>query len=299
MEKQWHNNKELSAGHFRLRLLFMVYRLLGARALKVFVTPVAFFTFCFAKAQRDASLGFFARLYAFTGNKKYRPSLYKSLKHFLSFSFSLVRRLQAWDGKLGTGSIDFMEADLRTEILADVEEGKGHFILSSHMGNMEMLRGVAFRSDMKINAFINMVHTRQFSDFLSSVNSSNAFNVYSTSDIGLETAILMQEKLKNGEIVVMAADRLAERNAGRYIEVDFLGSRARLPLGAFKFAKLMETDVYSYFIFEEGGRFKAYTLKYPQDSSEKECARLFAGKMEELAQLYPYQWFNFYDYFYN
>jgi predicted LPLAT superfamily acyltransferase len=295
---EWHKNKELSAGYLRLRILFAIYRILGTDVLKLFVAPVAFFTFCFATSQRKASVDYFARLHSFTGLKSVRPSFLRSLRHFINFSFSLVDRLQAWDGRISTASMDVANPDILDKILAQLSGGQGHFILSSHVGNMEMLRGVAASKDIKINAFIDMLHTKQFSDFLQSVNPDNSTYVYSTASIGVETAIIMQEKIQNGEIVVMAADRLAENGNSRYIEVPFLGSKARLPLGAFKFAKLMECDLYSYFIFKKDKRFELHLLEYPMGANEEDCALLFIRKIEELIQIYPYQWFNFYSYFY-
>ncbi|MDR0454686.1 MAG: hypothetical protein LBH05_07750 [Deferribacteraceae bacterium] len=289
----WYDNKELSAGYLRLRLLLIIYRLAGAIALKIIVIPVTLITFLTANTQRKASYNFFAKLYRFTNDKKYKPGLLKSFRHFLTFSFSLIDRFQSWDGKLKLNDINIADAELHNNILSDLKQKRGCFILSSHFGNIEMIRGVV-PGNIIVNAFIDIEHTQKFNQFIAYINPASKLNVYSvTKDMGIHTAAVMQDKIESGEVVVMMADRMPSTNA-RAICVNFLGEKISLPLGAFKLATLTASDIYTYFIYKNNKKYCMYIYKYSSDLDIEGIANKYIKKIETLILTYPYQWFNFY-----
>jgi predicted LPLAT superfamily acyltransferase len=294
----WFKNKELSAGYYRLRLLYIIYKLLGPYVLKVIVVPVAFVSFLFAHSQRAASRDYFARLYRYTSNKKYKPSIFKIFRHYLSFALSLVDRMQAWCGKIDYNQINIIDKDKNDEILANIKSGKGAFILSSHVGNIEMFRGIGDFYNIDINVFIDTRHTEVFNKFLKDINPHFTTNVYPATDVGVDSAIIMADKISEGGLVVMAADRLPSTNH-KYIEAELLGEKVRLPMGVFKFASLMDCNIYSLFICKNCGHYDVHMVKYPSIQSRdgyKANALIYAAKLNELILQYPYQWYNYYDY---
>jgi predicted LPLAT superfamily acyltransferase len=288
---QWYENKELSAGYLRLRMLHRLYKLLGATALKVAVVPVCLVTYLFARRQRMASYRYFEQLQSYTGDEKYKPSFFKSFRHFLGFALSLVDRLQAWSGV----EMPIEKDEIFREMHEHVMSKRGVFLLSAHIGNMELLRGVA-QQVVPVNVFMDVEHAQEFGNFINSINPQANLKVWSTlSDIGVHTAVMVKEKTDAGEVVVMAADRLPSPKA-KAVEANFLGGKIHLPVGAIKLAMLSEADIYSCFICREGKKYRLSAVKYPPGLSTKEYAALFAAEMEKATLAYPYQWFNFYDY---
>jgi predicted LPLAT superfamily acyltransferase len=287
---QWYNNKEVSAGYIRLRLLYSIYKLLGAKALKPLVAAVTFLAFCFAPSQRRAIRKFYTLLYKFTGKPEHKPNIFKIFKNFIAFSYALTERLDAWNGKVSIEMFKFADETF-DRLLKSVLSGKGCFILTSHMGNIDVFRALAYHNNFIINTFLDPTHTGEYNKFMQSKLESSFVNIYSTKNIDISTAVIMKEKIERGEIVVMAADRLPSTNK-KDIRANFLNAPISLPRGVFKFAAIMECDIYDLNIMKDGKYYNVYTNLYARE----DCADSYVKTMEKLAAKYPSQWFNFYDY---
>ncbi len=102
--------------------------------------------------------------------------------------------------------------------------------------------------------------------------------------------------LKNGGIVALHADRFA---GGRYEQVDFFGSSVRAPVAAYALARAAKVPVIQTVCFREklfNYRMKAFAPINVEEKSNKECASEFMSNLESALREYPYQWFNFYDF---
>jgi len=138
-------------------------------------------------------------------------------------------------------------------------------------------------------------------------------NVISTKSIGPDTAILLKEKIDNNEIVAIAADRvptqtLAKHTENRVVETTFLGQKANLPQGPFVLASVLKCPVVLVFGLKNPKTHKIDIVckdfakqiiidRKQRELSVKRYADAYAKVLEELCLEYPYQWFNFYDFF--
>jgi predicted LPLAT superfamily acyltransferase len=298
---KWTQDAEFGAGALRLRLLLGVYRLLGARFLKAAILPIVLVAFVFRKNARRASRGYFARLHAFSGRAELRPSLLNSFRHLYSFAASLVDKLGAWTGGVIDGDIEQCNEDAVQRVLGSLGAGRGVFALCSHLGNMDLLRAMASDSQKKIvlSVFVEAARSREFNAFIAKINPGAALNLLPVDEIGVETAALVKAKLDGGEMVAMTADREAALNKKGGAPIEFLGGRAFFPKGAFRFLKLMECDFCFAFIFRNGkGGYDMHADFFEAAAARRpdEVMAAFVRRLEGLALRYPYQWYNFYDF---
>ena len=117
--------------------------------------------------------------------------------------------------------------------------------------------------------------------------------------------MLLQQKIEQGELVVIAADRTSSNSQGRVVNLPFLGEPAPFPQGPFILASLLDCPVFTMFCIRQHGRYQVHvehladTLKGPR---KDRAARLtdamtkYSQRLAYFAQLAPLQWFNFYDF---
>lgn len=298
---KWTQDTEFGAGSLRLRILFGIYRLLGAKFLTAAILPIVLAAFLFRKSARSASLGYFARLYAFSGRPELKPSLLNSFRHMYSFAASIIDKVGAWAGDITERDVEYCKKEAQQRIFENLRAGKGVFTLCSHLGNIELLRAMASSREEKIvvNAFVETARSKELNAFIARMNPNAALNLLPVKEIGIETASLIKAKLEGGELVVMAADREAALNEKSGASLNFIGASALFPKGAFRFLKLMECDFCFAFICRNGkGGYDVHTDFFEAALAQKpdEVMRDFVLRLEELVLQYPYQWYNFYDF---
>ena len=127
--------------------------------------------------------------------------------------------------------------------------------------------------------------------------------------MGPDLAIMLQDKIDQGEYVVIAGDRTSTTVAGRVIYSDFLGEKAPFSQGPFILAGLLKCPVLMMFclkahspdkqayhlIFEELSPGIHWTRKTRQVELTK-LVNAYAKSLEKYCAQYPLQWFNFFDF---
>jgi predicted LPLAT superfamily acyltransferase len=247
----WSEEKEKKGSTGQMRFLFSLYRLLGARLIRIILHPVVFCFYIFSVRTRRFSRSYLERVFRLKGEER-RPGFRDLYRHFYSFSYVLIEKLAAWSGDMGSASMDKMSADEKklTERLA---EGKGAVVICSHLGNTEMLR--AFGSmesgtvlpDFKIHALVDFSGTARFNALLQEINPKSMVRLVDVNSIDPSVIIRLQEALDRGDLVVIAGDRTAGKNRMKNTELNFLGERAYFPQGAFVMASLLDASLYYMF----------------------------------------------------
>src|SRR5690606_16689867 len=92
----------------------------------------------------------------------------------------------------------------------------------------------------------------------------------------------------------------------RAVDVEFLGGRARFPVGPWQLASTLQVPVILGFgCYLGGNRYAAHfelfaeSVRIPRHAREvtiQQLAQHYARRLEHYAQLAPYNWFNFYDF---
>jgi predicted LPLAT superfamily acyltransferase len=319
----WSKQKEQAAGYWDIKFMLFLFRIFPVVILRVLAFPVGFFYFLFSKNARAFSKRFLLKAAPFISNpetqKKCR-SPFAPLRHIVSFSLALVEKLQSWGGKYRFGNIHFQDDDI-AGLMADLENKKGVFIITSHMGNTELLRGLinldktGVSRKVPVTAIIDLAVTRNFNRIVKELNSKFDMDIITASEIGAHTAPFLEERLSLGGIVSIAGDRTSGGKAEKSLAIPFLGEDALFSQGAFYLAALIRAPVYFIFALRRGDlsikpEYDMHVHKsslspdsFSPDSTRKErlrlCASLandFAGLLENYCKERPFQWYNFFDF---
>ncbi len=136
----WSQHKEKAAGYWHLKLLLVLFRLFPTVILRVIAFPVGFFYFLFSKKARNESKRFLQKAAPFVtqhGIAKKCRSPFGPLRHIISFSLTLVEKIESWGGKFQFKNVHFQNDDIE-ELISDLENKKGVFLITSHLGNIEL-----------------------------------------------------------------------------------------------------------------------------------------------------------------
>ena len=318
----WSQHKEKAAGYWHIKLMLVLFKLFPVIILRVIAFPVGFFYFLFSKKGRDESKRFLHKAAPFvtkpeTAHKCRSP--FGPLRHIVSFSLNLVEKLESWGGKFPFKNIHFQNDDV-DELIRELENGQGVFLITSHLGNIELLRGLASFSrtgvsrETPITAVIDMKVSENFSRMLKELNPQSSFDIINAAEIGPHTAVMLEEKLAAGEMVTIAGDRTAAGShagdSGKNLIIPFLGEEAPFSPGIFYLAVLMKAPVYFVFALRRGDlsvkpEYDMHVHKSPLsfECSRKErfsqssrLAQSFAALLESYCKETPFQWYNFYDF---
>lgn len=287
-----------------LRLTETCYRLLGERVTRILLVPIAAYFLLAAGEARRASFDYFGRLQRFGSDAQLpRPGWRTSFLHMLAFAESALHKLGAWMQRVDPQAIDFPQ---RSTLDALVRSGRGALLVSAHIGNIEMLRALAVTHGLTaVNAVVYTRHAARFKRILERANASFGVNLLEVSELGPDTGMMLSEKIDRGEILVIVGDRIPAAERGRTCRADFLGVPARFPQGPYILAASLQCPVYTFFCVKAGSRYRVHfdlladRIVLPRTDRRaalEEYAREYARRMEAMCIGYPYQWFNFYDF---
>ena len=197
-----------------------------------------------------------------------------------------------------------------------LRSGKGCMLICSHLGNIELFRSIfSYGSDdfdhiIPVSIIMDQKVTQNFNSILGKLNSNARLNVISSDDISMATMSQLQDTIDQGGLVVISADRLPAHNAQRSLEISFLGKSAKLPYGPFLIAALLNCP--TYFIFSMRKHQTGFDPTYivniiksgvsfdggrkERESKIAELAGEYTRLLEKFCLMYPYQWYNFYQY---
>lgn len=288
-----------------LQSLFACYRFFGARVARWLLYPIIGYFFITGRQARVASLDFLRRVNKFRGGVLPEPGWRDSFRHMLEFGQSGLDKLTAWTGGESSRRVDFPE---RRELVRLSESGRGAVLIGSHLGNIDMMRAVAFHEHRaKVNAVVYTKHAQQFNALLKRANANFGINFIQVSHLGPETAILLKEKIEQGELVVIVGDRTppGEGDSRRISQIEFLGEQAPFAQGPFILASLLECPVYLFFSLRDGEMQRNYLELFAERIELPRRERLqrlqvymqnYARRLEHYCLMAPEQWFNFYDF---
>lgn len=283
MPKQWFQLKEQGAGMKRLIITMYLYKWFGEWPLRIIAFFVVLSVFITAKERRKASEKFYKIL------KK--PVLISSFKQFLNYGNALVDKFISYTGNL----------DMKKFLLKEPEIFNGTFFITTHIGNIEILRTLLNHPKAKrANVFLQSNACEVFNKFLKMTEIKVDLDVFPVEDIDAETSIVISERLKAGEIVFMAGDRVSAQNTNKVYKRPFLGKTITLPLGTLKFALVMNAPIYFIVCAKEGKKYVIHAEKFTAEAEKKseileELESAYVAFLEKYTLKYPYQFYNFFD----
>ncbi|UYV56114.1 glycosyltransferase family 2 protein [Pantoea dispersa] len=296
-------------GQWGLRFMLWLYQRAGRLPFILLLWPVVAVYWLSGRAARAASQQWLTRVQAVAHQQQIAlPQPLSSYRHFLRFGNSMLDKVASWRGDLQWGrDIDFAPG---AEAVIRAAEGKGQLILASHLGDIEACRAMAKQvSGLVINALVFTDNAQRFRAVLESIAPQAGVNLLPVSDIGPDTAILLQQKLDAGEWVAIVGDRTAvQRQRGgerRVVWSEFMGQPAPFPQGPFVLAAALRCPVLLMFALRQQGKLRVHCeafadpLPLPRNGRQQALQAAvdrYAARLQHHALLAPLDWFNFYDF---
>jgi len=302
-EQHWWHIAERGS-HLGMSLLALSCRLFGTRFTALWLHPIVAYFLLTGSRARAASSSYFMHLQqAAPQDGTPRPGWWSAYKHMLAFARSGFDKLAAWSGRVNMDDVKFDDPAAFEALSAS---GRGALVIGAHLGNLEMTRALATRgAHAKVTAVVYTEHARRFNSVLASANSEFAQRLVEVNDFGPETAMMMQDRVEAGELLVIVGDRVPAHDSGRTTEAQFLGSTAPFAQGPYVLAHALGCPVYLFFCLKEEQGYKLYfepfaeRIELPRRERAQHLAawaQRYASRLEHYCRKAPYQWFNFFDF---
>jgi predicted LPLAT superfamily acyltransferase len=281
----------------------MIFKLFGRNICLAVMSPIVLFFFLTGGEQRRASLGYLRRARD-AGLISGRVGWVLSFRHFLAFAAAALDRLAAWTGHYEPADIEDLD---RANFAQAKQAVRGAVLLTAHYGNPEVVRAIAnLNNRLRLIVLIHTAHAEAFTGLVNSLSGSSAIRVLQVSQIGPDTAIVLQNAVDNGEWIVISADRVpVSGKASRVGWAPFLGARAPFPQGPHILAGILKCPVHILFCVRMNGRYRvlfepfAERIDLPRADRERAIqasVERFAARLEANLHAAPLQWFNFFDF---
>ncbi|MDK2632637.1 glycosyltransferase [Pantoea stewartii subsp. indologenes] len=306
--QHWARQKEVK-GLWGMRLMLLVWRVLGRRAFTLLLYPVVGVYWLTATTARHASQNWLARVREqLRVRQKPVPANLTSYQHFLRFGQVMLDKIASWRGELHVGrDITFAPG---AEALLDLRNPQGKLLLASHLGDVEACRALAqLNSSKVINALVFSDNAKRFKQIMEEMAPQAGLNLMPVTDIGPDTAMLLKEKLDRGEWIAIVGDRIAvnPQRGGewRICWSRFMGQPAPFPQGPFILASILRCPVDLIFALRQQGKLHIHCepfadpLLLPRDDRQNALQQTidrYAERLEHYALQSPLDWFNFFDF---
>jgi predicted LPLAT superfamily acyltransferase len=251
---------------------------------------VTYYYYIFARDNRNSIKEFY--LNSLKLQKKSVNKITK--KNFFYFGQTLVDRAAFLIGKGNKFTYTFKNE----QYLLDIKNaGKGGILLSGHLGNWETAGNLLkSRVTSKINVLMYDEEVKKIKQYIDTSTGGSHFNVIPIKN-DLSHVIKVHQALSRNEFVAIHADRYLK--GAKYIELNFLGKKAKFPLGPFIIAsKFKATTTFVFAVKEKKYHYLlSATDPITENLSSEEIAKKYVSELEKKVILHPEQWFNYFDFY--
>jgi len=293
MSRAWFQQKERGSPLLVKGILWVAMHL-GRRTSRLLLYPITFYFLIAAPIQRRASQDFLSHVF------QKRVSLGKSARHIFCFASTLLDRVFLLSGR--SSCLDITVHGL--DVLQKQLDGKrGALLLGSHLGSFEVMRAAALaEKKMKLKVLMYKDQNAFITGLLNSLNPEAEKTVIPLG--GVNSLLKVNESLRNGEMVGILGDRVAEND--KVVNCRFLNKEAKFPAGPILLAATLHAPVILIFgLYKGGNRYDIHFELFAQElvvdkkNSESEIqawVQRYVDRLEHFTREAPYNWFNFYDF---
>lgn len=284
-----------------LRLICWIATTCGRRVTRAALHLVTLYFVLFSPAARKQSKRYLARALG------RRPTILDGYRHVHAFAATVLDRVFLLRGHLKGFDVRLSGAELIDAVL---EEGRGAFLVGAHMGSFEVLREVGGqRPHLKVAMVMYPDNARMVNAALRAVAPEFEPRIIALGR--MDSMLALRDWLDAGGLAGLLADRTlpgAQSERGAMVKVDFLGREAEFSDAPFRLAALLRRKVMFMAGLYAGGarydvRFDALAdfsarIADPAERERRvhEAVVAYARRLEALCREYPYNWFNFHDF---
>lgn len=251
---------------------------------------VALYYFLFSFQSSKAIYYYFRKRLAYS----FLKSIFSIYKNYFVFGQTLIDKTAISSGYRSDFTYEFDGISSLKKLLKD---GKGGILISAHVGNFDVAK--FFFDEVDENSQINIVATNSereaIKSYLEQVTTKSAIK-FIVIEEDLSHIFHINNALEDNELVCFTGDRFLDNS--KYLEADFLKSPAKFPAGPFLLASRLRTPVAFVYVMKQSRKhYHLYTrvvkVKHRDANS---LLKSYIESVEEILKLYPYQWFNYFDF---
>lgn len=224
-------------------------------------------------------------------------SIFKIYTNYYLLGQSIIDKVVVMSGVKNNFTYDFDGEENLREI-ASLK--RGGMLLSAHIGNWDIAGHLLKRLDTRIHIIMFDGEQEKIKEYLDNITGEKSINIIFIKN-DLSHIYEISDAFNNNELVCMHADRFLESN--KTMTNDFLGEKARFPMGPFILAAKFKVPVSYVFAVKESKfhyHFFASKIKnYPNLEKSVVMEKMlseFAAEMEVKVKRYPEQWFNYFNF---
>jgi predicted LPLAT superfamily acyltransferase len=221
-------------------------------------------------------------------------------RHFHSFASCIHDRVYLLNERFDLFDI---EVHGEPEVRSIIDSGRGAILIGAHMGSFEVVRAVGRRQPgLRVAMVMYEANARKINAALAAINPAAVQDIVPLGQ--LDSMLLVRERLEQGVLLGVLADRSLERDAS--LELPFLGKPAEFPQGPMRLAAMLKCPVlFMSGLYLGGNRYAIHfepladfsgVDRSTRDVAIREATRAYAGCLERYCRMQPYNWFNFFDF---
>ncbi len=293
MSPSWQSVKERS-NPFTLRLIRWIALNMSRRFARLWLYPITLYFLLTSPEARFSSRNYLKRVPGQTG------SVIGIAKHIHCFAATILDRVYFLTDQQNLFDIEINGRELIDEV---VKQKTGCLLLGTHLGSFEALRCLAIIHDkLPLKIMIYQDHNAMISKALEELNPDITESVI---NLGDDQALLkMKESIDEGALIGMLGDRVTV--GARQVTCQLLSDDVLMPAGPITCASILQVPVFLFFgVYKGGNRYSIYiekladSISAPRQDRDKVVAQYvqkYTDTLEAMIKRYPYNWFNFYDY---
>lgn len=270
----------------------------GLQIAYFFLRFVAFYFFITAKSTKT-SLKYFIKIHGYSRWNAYKAAY----QNYYIFGQTLLDKVALLSGMRDKFSVIHEGHDESLVYLKNL--GKGSILLSAHIGNWEIAGQMLEILDSKFNVLIYDNEAEKMKAYMGGVMKKKNFKIIAIKDGEMGHLIELHKAFSNNEWVVMHGDRYLPD--APTVEKNFMGKKAKFPLGPFVMAAKFGVPITIVFAVKENKNQYHFFAKKPievkrsrtekeVEETVKEISDKYINELEGMVRRYPTQWFNFYDF---
>ena len=286
-----------------MKLLLFIYRIFGRRIFRCILTPVMVYYFLVRKEEREASRQYLNNVGKFLDYDQQKEL--SSFRHFMNFGDQLLDTFLVWNGLLEQENVVF-ETQSVVEKMSQNSHKRGGVIIISHLGNSQICNALAQKfPKIRMTLLVYTQHSERYNSVVEKNDEASAVNILQVSSISPATAMVLSDRIENGEFIVISGDRTPVSGNDRISDVTFLGETASMPQGAFLVASILKCPVYLIFCLKQQQRYHVFVELFSNSLEFKrrdrpagidKAVQQYADRLAYYCAKAPMQWFNFFPF---
>lgn len=272
-----------------IKFVIALYNFFGYKAAKSVVFVVALFYTLVSQKKRSELASYYAAV-------DVPDTIISYFHHVYAFSLNIFDRFIA---KEGTEQSSVKVEKVNLSAFESLHKSGGILVFSHH-GNWAQSFKMFDVYDIRLNIVGDEAIDESLHKIENNASSNQRINIISLKN-GMQAMLDIARVLQNNEILIIMVDRVKED--GKWVEVEFLNRPTLFHSGGFEIAIMRNVPMLGCDIVRTGDNaIKVHFSEIITSEEASKEARLhdlaqqYARFLEHVVREYPWQWFNFFDF---